>query len=297
MIRHGRARDDLRQPARRSLRRTTSSTRAKPGCLSTTATGPIGSVTSAVGIAAARSLPRDDDLGEPARDAVLRRVLRERRRARPSSRPGRCRSACSGSGPAARSRQSCIPLRGSPTFSPTTSTPLPVTTQFTPGSGLIVPSGAPRFGARATAAAPCRRGSRSCRSRSSRTRAARSGSCPCRAAGRGTASARRPSAWSTQSTGLGEIWCIRSEKMLRPRERRSRSSAPRSSPRTLRRRRPRARPSASARTSAPRGSRREISATTIERPLDVGGVPAEVPVRELPDRQARAPRSTGTGRA
>ena len=46
--------------------------------------------------------------------------------------------------------------------------------------------------ARATAAAPCRRGSRSCRSRSSRTRAARSGSCPCRAAGRGRASARRP---------------------------------------------------------------------------------------------------------
>ena len=43
-------------------------------------------------------------------------------------------------------RQSCIPLRGSPTFSPTTSTPFPVTTQRTPGSGLIVPSGAPRSG-------------------------------------------------------------------------------------------------------------------------------------------------------
>ena len=32
-----------------SLRRTTSSTRAKPGCLSTTATGPMRTVTSAVG--------------------------------------------------------------------------------------------------------------------------------------------------------------------------------------------------------------------------------------------------------
>ena len=221
VVGHRRARDDLGQAARRELApRRRSSTRAKPGCLSIDGDGadPDGDVRRR-DAAAAGALPRDDDLREAARDAVLGRVLRERRAARPSSRPGRCRSASSRKpGRRLPTPESCIPPRGSPTFSPTTSTPLPVTTQLDAGVGAHRPVRLRRgsgesdgSGARAVEAPDL------VDRRSSRTRAARSGSCRCRAAGRGRASARRRWPGRPSRRACGEIWCSRSEKMLRPR--------------------------------------------------------------------------------
>ena len=133
------------RPQAGSLRRTTSSTRAKPGCLSTTATGPIRTVTSAVGM--------------PPQAPWRETTTLEKPRETPSS-GAYCENVAleliqpSGKTPVwvfrkrvgGWTRQSCIPLRGSPTFSPRTSTPFPVTTQRTPGSGLSLPSGPPRSG-------------------------------------------------------------------------------------------------------------------------------------------------------
>ncbi len=183
--------------------------------------------------------------------------------------------------------KSVMPPRGSPIRSPTTSTPFPVTTQFDPGIGAESAVRSAEVGRERRARARCRRGSRPCRSSSSRTRAGRSG-CASLICWPRYIAGSPPVARSTQSTGLRrasvqslceQVQAARRVDLGRERPRGHRTRGHDGDHETGC-----ARPEQRAR----RENRDRHERHDDERALDVVGVPREVPVRQGADGQARS---------